>query len=144
MRHPLTFALLAIAAALLLAAPAAAQVRGGAHIGWHGGHGWHHHHHHGFWGGVGIGIVLWPDAVYERRVPGEVIVQSAPSAPPGPPEPVISPRQGQSPAQSEADRQACDREAMTQPAAMADAAVFHRSALACMERRGYAVSSATR
>jgi hypothetical protein len=55
------------------------------------------------------------------------------------PDPIIYPRNGQSPAQTEADRQDCNRWAMTQPSAVADASVFHRATLACMEGRGYTV-----
>ena len=54
-----------------------------------------------------------------------------------PPEPIFYPRQGQSAAQVEADRQECNRWATTQPAAMADASVFHRATLACMDAHGY-------
>jgi hypothetical protein len=50
---------------------------------------------------------------------------------------VIYPRQGQSSAQTEADRRDCNRWATTQPAAVADAAVFHRAVEACMDGRGY-------
>jgi hypothetical protein len=53
------------------------------------------------------------------------------------PDPVIYPRNGQNPQQTEADRQDCNRWATTQPAAMADASVFHRAVLACMDGRGY-------
>ena len=55
------------------------------------------------------------------------------------PEPIVYPNRGQSAAQTEADRQACDRWATTQPSAMADASVFHRATLACLEGRGYTV-----
>ncbi len=64
-----------------------------------------------------------------------------PAAPPqataAPPDPIFYPRNGQSAAQTEADRQACNRWATTQPSAMADASVFHRATLACMDGRGY-------
>jgi hypothetical protein len=56
---------------------------------------------------------------------------------PSKPDPVIYPRQGQSSAQTEADRRDCNRWATTQPAAVADAAVFHRAVEACMDGRGY-------
>jgi hypothetical protein len=52
-------------------------------------------------------------------------------------EPVIYPRNGQSAAQTEADRQECNRWATTQPAAVADAQVFQRAVAACMDGRGY-------
>lgn len=60
-----------------------------------------------------------------------------PVATPSRPDPVIYPRNGQSPEQTEADRQDCNRWATTQPAALADAAVFHRAVEACMDGRGY-------
>ncbi|MFT3663607.1 hypothetical protein [Piscinibacter sp.] len=64
----------------------------------------------------------------------------APPPPPkGPPDPIFYPSRQQSAAQLEADRQECNRWATTQPAAMADAGVFHRATLACMEGRGYSV-----
>lgn len=56
---------------------------------------------------------------------------------PSKPDPVIYPRNGQSAQQTEADRQDCNRWATTQPAALADAAVFHRAVEACMDGRGY-------
>ena len=55
------------------------------------------------------------------------------------PEPVIYPRNGQSPEQTEADRQECNRWATTQPAALSDAQVFQRAVAACMDARGYTV-----
>jgi hypothetical protein len=55
------------------------------------------------------------------------------------PEPIIYPRSGQTAAQTEADRQDCNRWATTQPSAMADAQVFQRAMAACMEGRGYTV-----
>ena len=54
-----------------------------------------------------------------------------------PPEPIFYPRNGQSASQLEADRQACNRWATTQPSAMADAGVFHRATQACMDAQGY-------
>lgn len=116
-------------------------------------HGRHHHHHrHGgglFLGGVGIGLGLgagWPHD--DRWAPGYIVepgpasgydlVRPAPAAPPAP-EPIVQPGAGQSPAQLEADRRACNRWAATQPSALADASVFHRTAIACLEGRGYTV-----
>ncbi|MBW8828393.1 MAG: hypothetical protein JF606_02960 [Burkholderiales bacterium] len=55
------------------------------------------------------------------------------------PDPIFYPRNGQSSEQIEADRQSCNRWAATQSNAMADAGVFHRATLACMEGRGYTV-----
>lgn len=73
--------------------------------------------------------------------PGAEVAQPVPPPPPPKPEPdpIVYPRNGQSPAQTEADRQECNRWATTQPAAMADAAVFQRAVAACMDGRGYTV-----
>src|SRR5207237_4977806 len=108
------------------------------------GHGWYGHggYYYGgygypYWGGIGIGIGLGLGAYYYGRpyYPGYYVeappayqVQTVPAQPaPQPqPDPVIYPNNGQTAAQTEADRQACDRWATTQPSAMADASVFHR------------------
>ena len=107
-----------------------------------------------FWGGVGIGIGIGASRYYYGPGwgPGYVLVEPPPAlvyeARPVParepaaqpaPEPVIYPRNGQSAVQTEADRQECNRWATTQPAAMADASVFHRATLACMDGRGYSI-----
>ena len=119
-----------------------AQARGG-HGGGHGGH-W------GQWGlGLAIGLPLIyglsrstvvvqqaPPVVYTEPAP---VAPAAPAMPPAPPEPIVYPSGGQSPAQTEADRQACHRWATTQPGALADASVFHRATLACLAGRGYTV-----
>ena len=110
----------------------------------HAGHGhWHHRPHWGW--GIGIGIGLGP-YYGPGWYPAPVVVASpaygdwpAANRTPSPPDPVIEPRQGQSAAQTEADRQACNRWATTQADAMADAAVFHRTTIGCMEGRGYSV-----
>ena len=112
----------------------------------HGGHGGGHHHHgHGHWGvGIGFGFYgpLYPYP-YPYPAPGYLVVQPPDAmvvAEPAPrPGPVFRPRSGQSAAQTEADRQECNRWATTQPAAMQDASVFHATVSACMEQRGYAV-----
>lgn len=71
--------------------------------------------------------------------PGAEAAQPAP--PPEPPsalpEPIIYPRNGQSAAQTAADRQECQRWAMSQAGAQADAAVLGRGLSACMDARGY-------
>jgi hypothetical protein len=129
--------------------PAAAQGRhggrGGYGHGYYGGHGW------GpvpFWGGLGIGLGL---GMYYGApwAPGYIVVQPPPAAEPSPtppepvarpaPDPVIYPRSGQSAAQTEADRQDCNRWATTQAPAVADASVFQRAVQACMDARGYTV-----
>jgi hypothetical protein len=146
-------------AALLVLAPLAAQAHGGRHggPGYRPGGG-------PYWGGVGLGIGVgiglgglyygnrygYGDAYPWAPVPGYGVVLASPpvvyvnppvqavvAAAPLAPEPVIYPRNGQSAAQTEADRQDCNRWATTQSAAMADASVFHRATLACMDGRGY-------
>lgn len=112
-----------------------------------------------FWGGVAVGVGVGLGSYYYGRPyyypPGYVIVETAPvvvreaqPVPPAParepvsraaPEPIFYPRDGQSAAQTEADRTECNRWATTQQSAMSDASVFHRATLACMEGRGYVV-----
>jgi hypothetical protein len=127
-----------------LVGPGPGHYRGGGH--WHGPG----------WGGVALGLGLgalivarpWEPVIVER--PTYIYADPPPPAPPAAPpqgtpvpsrhaDPVIYPSQGQSPEQTEADRQACNRWATTQPAAMADASVFQRATLACLEGRGYTV-----
>lgn len=84
--------------------------------------------------GRGYGVVAPP--------PGAEAAQPVPMPPPQPrppPEPVVYPRNGQSPAQTETDRQECNRWATTQPSALADAEVFQRAVAACLDGRGYTV-----
>lgn len=131
-----------------------------------GRHGGGFSHHRGgwgyggaglFWGGIGLGIGIGAINYYARPwYPGYVVVQppvayyDAPplAAAPAPayeaqasvlPDPIIYPRNGQSAALTESDRRECNRWAMAQPRAMAEASVFHRATLACMEGRGYTV-----
>jgi len=138
---------LLFAALLATAQPAQAQ----PHRGWHGGHGHHWGHPGRFWGGVGFGIGLgtlyygapwyydraWYPGYVVTPAPVYEIASPPPPAAKAPPEPIFYPRNNQTPAQTEADRRACDRWAMTQPSAMADAGIFHRATLACMDGRGY-------
>lgn len=145
----------ALAALAMVAAPLESQAgpggRGGGHFHGHRGHGgWGHGGHH--WGGFGWGLGLgigtyyalapWYQPGYVVAVPPpayDVGIAPAPPAARAAPDPIIYPNRGQTAGQTEADRQACDRWAMTQPSAMADASVFHRATLACMEGRGYTV-----
>lgn len=126
--------------------------RGGGHYRgggrYHGG-GW-------VWGGLALGLGV--GALIAARPWEPVVVQPPPTyvyvdPPPAPPppltmaqpvpskpaEPIVYPSRGQSAEQTEADRQECNRWATTQPSAMADASVFHRATLACLEGRGYTV-----
>lgn len=128
---------------------------GGYHGGWHGGghvvyrSGWGYDP---FWGfGVGLGLAALaapiyydqPTVVYANPPvyysPAPVYVTPAPAAVPAPaaPDPIFYPRNGQSAAQTEADRRACNSWATTQPNAMNDASIFQRATLACMDGRGY-------
>jgi hypothetical protein len=149
-----TIALLACAAALGLQAPVAEagpRVSGNVVIGvggyghGHGGHWRGHGHRH--WRGAGLGVVIgaplfYPayPSPYHAYPHGYVVAEPVPVVPPmAQPMPVITPRHNQSAAQLEADRRDCDRWAVTQPAAMADAHVFHRATLACLDQRGYSI-----
>lgn len=155
----LAIGLVAAAALLAIATPADAHRRGGGVSVQIGGYypgpytrGYGYWGPRRGWGGVGIGIGA-PGYYYYGSPwvyqPGYVVVQPPPvvyadppldPAPPkGPPDPIFYPRNGQSVEQIEADRQDCNRWAMTQPGAIARADVFHRATLACMEGRGYTV-----
>lgn len=104
---------------------------------------WHHHHHAHrgfFWGGaLGFGL-LYPPCCTERWVALEPVV-AAPAEPlaSASPDPVFVPQRGQDARRTEVDRRACNRQTMSQPSAMTDAATFHRLVLACMQEHGYAV-----
>jgi hypothetical protein len=91
----------------------------------------------GYWGPYGG----YYGAPYGYYPPGGVVVAPPPEAAPGPvaPDPIFYPKNGQSAAQVESDRQACNRWATTQPTAMSDAVAFQRATYACMEARGYSV-----
>jgi hypothetical protein len=158
---------IAVGALALACSGALAQSRGGFHGGgYHGGgyHGGGYHHGGGyyrgggwgpgpFWGGIGLGIGLGLAGSYYYDSPDYLVIDQPPLyyAPPPPPvypappapaaaptaDPIFYPRNGQSAPQTEADRQACNRWATTQPRAMADASVFQRATFACMDGRGY-------
>lgn len=78
-------------------------------------------------------VVVAPPQGAEQAQPAQVSVT------PPKPDPIIYPRNGQSAEQTEADRQACNRWATTQPSAMNDASVFNRAVEACMDGRGYSM-----
>ncbi len=152
--HLLTALLAASLAALSLPAEAGGRHGGGHGHRWNGHHRHHHHPHPGVVLGIGLGLgaaAIWhhhhahPAAVWGPApvyvTPPPVVYSYADPAPvlPRAPDPVIYPRNGQSPAQTEADRQDCNRWATTHPGAMAEASVFHRATIACMEGRGYTV-----
>lgn len=80
-----------------------------------------------------------PVVVYDSGPAVQLSSQPVPAARSSAPEPVVYPRNGQSAGQTEADRQACNRWATSQPAAMNDASVFQRATLACLDGRGYTV-----
>lgn len=157
---------LALAGTVLVAtAGASFDANAGGRQGGHGAYGhrgggggghWRGHYHHGGhgWGGLALGIGLgalilsrpWEPVVVERPTyvyadppapPPQYVAESRPV--PARPDPIIYPSQGQTPDRVEADRQACNRWATTQPSAMADASIFHRASLACLEGRGYTV-----
>lgn len=144
---------LAVALAALLLVAGSAQANG---RGWHGPRGHFGPGYGLFWGTVGLGVGLgvargyYDDPYYVYPYPGYVL------APPpayyhddgtraerreplakAPPDPIFYPRNGQSAAQTETDRRECNRWATTQPSAMADASIFHRATMACMDAHGY-------
>ena len=86
----------------------------------------------GYWG---------PNYYYGPRyvVAPPVVVDPPAQALPQAPEPIFYPKNGQSAAQTETDRQECNRWATSQSNALADAGVFQRATYACMEGRGYTV-----
>lgn len=105
------------------------------------GHGHGHYWRHGGWWyqpwGAQWVVVPPPVAVYRARDRDE---EPAPrSVGPTRPDPVITPLRGQDTNQAEFDRQACNRAAVAQPAALADAAEFQRSVARCLDERGYAM-----
>ncbi len=155
------FALLLAAVLGLGPLSAEAQLRHGGHGGHGGGRSGYGQGYWGpgpFWGGlgglnIGIGIGLgaiafggpaypvYPGA-YVVAAPQPVVYDNPPIVPgqavqAAVPEPIIYPRNGQSADQTEADRRDCNRWATTQPSAMAEASVFQRASLACMDGRGY-------
>ena len=158
---------LASAAAFALLPQQAAAAHGGG--GWHGGgHFRGGHFSHGgfwpgpFWGGVGLGLGIGAIGYYDGYYApyygsyyydaplvvapvygGDAVTTIRPAQPvpqaPSAPEPIFYPKNGQSAEATEADRRDCNRWATTQRGAMADAQIFQRATIACMEGRGYTV-----
>ena len=89
------------------------------------------------------GYVVTPGVEYVvvEPTPGDRVVRTARPVPlvSRPADPIFYPNQGQGAERVEADRQDCNRWATTQAGALADASIFHRATLACMEGRGYTV-----
>ena len=99
--------------------------------------------YYGYYGGY-YGYPAYPAPatgyVVSQPQPGDQTVRSGQPVPSAPaPDPIFYPRNGQSQAQTEVDRQACNRWATTQAGAMSDAQIFQRATFACMEGRGYTV-----
>jgi len=133
---------------------------------WHGGYGYYPG---AFWGGVAIGVGFggyygygygypyygygYPYPGYAAPYPGYVVSSGPVPAYSGQsstgqqetttsshaPDPIFYPRNKQSAAQTEADRQDCNHWATTQAGAMNDADIFQRATFACMDGRGYTV-----
>lgn len=77
-------------------------------------------------------------AVVEPPPGADTATPVPPAPPPRPlPEPIYYPRNGQSPAQTETDRRACNQWAAQQPGATADPSIYDRALGACMDGRGY-------
>ena len=163
-RHTATITVAVLIMALTCTAVAAQNRHGGQGGGGNRGGNFSHGHHHGghgahwgggpFWGSIGLGVGLGLGTYYLTRpwypdqatvyLPPTVYYDDSPvlqsprvSALPTAPDPIFYPRTGQSAALTEADRQACNRWATTQRSAMAEASVFQRAVLACMDGRGY-------
>lgn len=90
------------------------------------------------------GVYYYPVGPDGYRVveppPGADNAKPAPVQTPKPlPDPILYPRNGQSPEQTERDRRECNTWATSQPNAMADASVFQRAVEACLDGRGYTV-----
>ena len=159
--------IVATAALAPLSAEAQSRHGGGGHYGHGGGYGYrggHGHYGGAYWGpgvflgglaiGIGLGSYNYGYPAYPAY-PGYVVVEPPPVSYPLPTQampqplaaqpaqraadPVIYPRNGQSAAQTEADRLECNRWATTLPSAMADASVFNRATAACMDGHGYSM-----
>ncbi len=108
---------------------------GGHHRGRHGGGPYRS------WGPSGwlVAPSIFFALPFARSQPALAPDWTAMPMPPSRPDPLIDPRHGQGAQQTEFDRQACNRQAATQQAALADSAVFMRTVDACMDERGYSI-----
>ena len=106
--------------------------QGGATLFYANGTYYQAHRHGGY-------VVVPAPAVSTVVIESQPVVVSTLPAVKAPPEPIIYPRNGQSPEAQEADLQACNRWATSVPAAMAEAEAFQRAVSACMDGRGYTV-----
>jgi hypothetical protein len=100
---------------------------------------------------IGGAPYYYANGVYYAAAPGQGYVVVEPPlgaesaqpvttpAPPALPDPIIYPRNNQSPGQSEADRADCNRWAGVQPGAVSDMSIFQRAFAACLDGRGYTV-----
>lgn len=124
----------ALALSLLLAAGAAAahgvrvEIGIGPYWGWGGWHApWVY----------GPPAVVWVPAPPPRYRESRREPMAPRSVGPTLPDPVITARNGQDANLAEYDRQRCNRWAVTQPAALADAAEFQRTVARCLDGLGY-------
>ena len=96
------------------------------------------------------GYAPYPGYVVVEPAPVVVVQEAQPAAQPvaaaaaqartgAAVDPVIYPRNGQSAAQIDKDRQECVQWAVAQPRALADASVYQRAIAACMDGRGYSL-----
>jgi hypothetical protein len=102
-----------------------------------------------YYGPYGYGYYAYPpygapagaEYIVADPPPGDRVVRSGQPVPSTQslPDPIFYPKNGQTLARTEADRQECNRWATTQNGAMSDASIFQRATFACMEGRGYTV-----
>ncbi|MEO5880868.1 MAG: hypothetical protein ABIQ06_00490 [Caldimonas sp.] len=94
----------------------------------------------GYYGSPAVNAAPVAEYVVTEPQPGDRVLRSGQPVPSAaPPDPIFYPRNGQTPAQIETDRQDCNRWATTQAGAMSDAQIFQRATFACMDGRGYSV-----
>jgi hypothetical protein len=109
----------------------------GYYGGWWGPYGYAPYYYDGYYYEPAPAVIVAPP-VSTPVDPASRSGQPVPSAA-RPPDPIFYPNKGQSAATTESDRRECNRWATTQNGAMADASIFQRATLACMEGRGYTV-----